>query len=185
VNGKHNRNRFQPASLCLDCALCCNGVLFADVRLQAGDRAAADALLALLSRVERNRPSSTSTRTRVEAPQPCAALKGCRCVIYEDRPSYCREFKCALLMEVESGNVAFQQAAKTISATRLAAEKVKRLLRMLGNTEEHLPISHRFRRTTKHLEEVGLDSEASQIYGRLTLAFHDLNFQLSSAFYPG
>ena len=185
MNGKHNRNGSDPASLCLDCALCCNGVLFADVRLQAGDRAAAEALMAIMSHADRDTRSPASPRTRVKAPQPCAALKGCRCGIYEDRPAYCRKFKCALLLAVENGTVAFPQAAKTISTTRLAAEKVKRLLRMLGNTEEHLPLSSRFRRTTKHLEEVGLDSEASQIYGRLTLAYHDLNVRLSSAFYPG
>lgn len=192
MNGKQNGHNYEPTRLCLDCALCCNGVLFADVRLRAGDTAAAQALARPSSRAlivgctaqSPSQPPALRSRAQAKAPQPCAALKGFRCGIYQDRPTYCREFKCALLLSVEAGSVSWHEAAKTISATRLTAEKVKRLLRMLGDTKEDLPLASRFRRTTKRLEKLGLDEETGQIYGRLTLAFHDLNFQLSSSFYP-
>jgi hypothetical protein len=48
-----------------------------------------------------------------------------------------------------------------------------------------MALSIRFRRTARRLEEVGLDAQAADTYGRLTLAMHDLNLLLSEAFYPG
>src|SRR5437879_4693777 len=50
-----------PANLCLECGLCCNGVIFADVRLQAGEDATALRNLGLS--VSRNKFS-----------QPCSAF---------------------------------------------------------------------------------------------------------------
>jgi hypothetical protein len=35
------------------------------------------------------------------------------------------------------------------------------------------------------MEAQGLDEETAELYGRLTLAVHDLNLLLAEAFYPG
>lgn len=163
--------------LCLECGLCCNGVIFADVRLQPGDDPARLQSLGL--------PISTShlaPRTS-HFPQPCSALKGCRCRIYSDRPKYCREFDCLLLKSVNTGRVGTADALHTIRTARERAEKVRRLLRQLGDTDEHVPLATRVRRTARRLDEVGLDQETADTYGQLTLAFHDLSLLLSDAFY--
>ncbi len=74
---------------------------------------------------------------------------------------------------------------RIIRTARDRADKVRRLLRALGDSEEQLPLSARFRRTGKRLKERDLDEETADTYGQLTLAVHDLNLLLSDAFYPG
>jgi hypothetical protein len=74
---------------------------------------------------------------------------------------------------------------RIIRTARERAEKVRRLLHALGDTDERLPLSARFRRACKRLKERDLDEETADTYGQLTLAVHDLNLLLSDAFYPG
>lgn len=165
------------ASLCLQCGLCCNGVIFADVKLQTGDDAARLQSLG----VPISTPNSAFRTPHFN--QPCAALDGCRCRIYSDRPKYCRQFDCLLLKSVNEGRMGTADALGTIRTARRRVDKVLRLLRKLGDTDEHSPLATRFRRTARRLDETDLDTEASATYGQLTLAFHDLNLLLSNAFY--
>src|SRR5437899_7968072 len=86
-------------SLCLECGLCCNGVIFSDVKLQAEDDA---------FRLRRLGLSVASPSSGVEVGrfrQPCSALDGCRCTIYADRPKYCREFECLVLKGFRRGRL--------------------------------------------------------------------------------
>jgi Fe-S-cluster containining protein len=174
LNESANANVSAGQSLCLECGLCCNGVIFADVTLQPGDNAAALRKLGL--------PISTGRRLS-RFTQPCAALDGCRCCIYPDRPKYCREFECLVLRRVQAGRISYDEARKVIQTARARSEKVKRLLRALGDEEETLSLGARFRRTAKRLERVGLDEETADLYGQLTLAVHDLNLLISDSFY--
>jgi Fe-S-cluster containining protein len=165
------------SALCLECGLCCNGVIFADVRLQPGDDP---------ERLRSIGLSISMPHSALRAPhfpQPCAALDGCRCRIYADRPAYCRQFDCLLLKGVKAGRVAVADALDTIHNARQKMESVLRLLRKLGDTDEHVPLAKRFRRTARRLDQVGLDKGMSATYGELTLAFHDLNFLLNDSFY--
>jgi hypothetical protein len=63
--------------------------------------------------------------------------------------------------------------------------KVKRLLRELGDTNDDLALGDRFRKTSSRLEATRLEKPQADIYAKLTLAVHDLNFLLSNSFYPG
>ena len=175
--------------------MCCNGVIFADVQLQPGDDAARLRELGLqLSGVRlkartmpsgQPKPSAHRARQGLKFPQPCAALDGCTCRIYSQRPTYCRQFECLLLNNVSAGRVQRETAAKIIGEARARADKVRRLLRELGDHEESLALSLRFQRMTAALEAAELDEETAARYGALTLAVHDLNCLLSEAFYPG
>jgi len=165
-------------SLCLECGLCCDGVLFADVRLQPGDDA--DRLRAL------GLPAAKDSKSGFQKfPQPCPAFQQGRCRIYADRPMYCRGFECLLLQKVNDGRVETGVALRVIGAARRKAEAVKRLLRELGDGDERVALSVRFRRVKKRLESNLRDDHAAEVFGRLTLAVHDLNVLLSGAFYPG
>ena len=117
--------------------------------------------------------------------QPCAAFDGCRCRVYADRPQYCRQFECVLLKSVKAGRTQPAAAMRIIRTARERADKVRRLLHALGDTDEQLPLSARFRHTGKRLKERELDEETADTYAQLTLAVHDLNLLLSDAFYPG
>src|SRR5882672_6767952 len=166
-------------SLCLECGLCCNGVIFADVKLQLGDGVARLRSLGL--------PISTS-KSEPRAPgfnQPCAALEGCRCRIYAERPKYCRTFDCLILKSVKAGRLETAAALPIIRTARERADKVRRLLLALGDTDEQVALAARFQRTARRLEEGEFDEQTADAYGELTLAVHDLNVILNDAFYPG
>ena len=166
--------------LCLECGLCCNSVIFADGQLQPGDDA--ERLQSLGLALAANRKSKIKNQ---KFQQPCATFNGCRCRIYADRPKYCREFECLLFQAVKAGRLETNAALPFIRTARQRAEKVKQLLRELGDADERVAMSARFRRTKKRVEGSTLDEETADLFGQLTLAVHDLNVLLSDAFYPG
>ncbi len=165
--------------LCLACGLCCNGVIFANLALRPSDNAARLRSLGL--------PvcSPNSALRPPHLAQPCAAFDGCRCRVYGDRPQYCRQFECVLRKSVKAGRTEPAAGLGIIRAARERADKVRRLLRALGDADEQLSLSARFRRAGKRLAAKDLDEETAETYGELTLAVHDLNLLISDAFYPG
>ncbi len=193
MNAAASTSSSGPAAedLCLACGLCCNGVLFADVNLQLGDNPAALRALGLpigdpCDGVSGHAPPRRSRGTKaLSFLQPCPALEDCRCRIYAQRPRYCRQFECLLLKSVRSGHTDRTVALEVIRTARKRAERVRGLLRDLGDTDESLPLSRRFQRTSSRIELIGAAGAAADIYADLTLAVHDLNFLLSDAFYPG
>ena len=172
-------NETVSEQLCPGCGLCCNGVIFANLALQPGDSSARLRSLGLPVR------NSHSALRPPHLTQPCAAFDGCRCRVYADRPKYCRQFECVLLKRVKAGQTVPAAAGRIIRTARARADKVLRLLRALGDADEQLPLSARFRRTSRRLKEHELDKETADAYGQLTLAFHDLNLLLGDSFYPG
>jgi uncharacterized protein len=169
-----NQTNLAPEAICLSCGFCCNGVIFADLKLQPGDDAKRLRSLGL---------PLVSRGLKLE--QPCAAFCQGRCRIYPERPSYCRQFECALLMRLKSGKVTRVQALRTIRLARRSADEVFRLLHQLGDTDDQKPLATRFRQTTKRLERMDLDEQTAGLYGELTLAMQKLNCALSESFYPG
>jgi uncharacterized protein len=179
LNARVNSSRPAADEICLACGLCCNGVIFANLQLQPADdaeRLRSHGLPITTSRAPRHPPFLT---------QPCAALEGCSCRVYADRPQYCRHFECVLLKSVVAGRTQPAEALRIIGAARDRAEKVRRLLRALGDKDEHVALSARFRRTSTRLKAMDLSEETADTYGQLTLAVHDLNLLLGEAFYPG
>lgn len=188
----------QAESLCLACGLCCNGVLFADVKLQPQDdpaelRALGVNLVGQKLSARGLQPAalqldSTASIKSHPAPfkftQPCSAYRNCQCQIYAERPQHCRSFDCLLLKSVKAGTTSHRHALATIKTTRQQVATVKRLLGELGNHEEHLALAGRVRRTARRLEKSPPDVRMAELFGRLTLAVHDLNLLLSQAFYP-
>jgi len=167
-------------SLCLECGLCCNGVIFAHGQLQPEDDA--HRLRSLRLKFAPNQKSKIKNQKFV---QPCAAFDGCRCKIYSERPRYCREFECLLLKSVKAGRTDSAEALRVIRTARQRVEKVKRLLRKLGDGQEHVALSIRFQKTKKRIEAAPINGAAADFFGQLTLAVHDLNLLLADAFYPG
>ncbi len=153
-------------TLCLQCGLCCNGVLFADVRPEPGDKSP---LFAGRSRVN----------------QPCPALNSetCACAIYTDRPARCRQFECRQLIGVQAGNITTDAALKRIRTARKLAAKVEKLLAALGHNNPKLPLSRRFKRCQRAAESGGLTGDQLDTLADLQLAVHELTLLLSQHFY--
>jgi Fe-S-cluster containining protein len=107
------------SKLCVGCGLCCDGTLFADVEL-AGAREALEAEAMGLEVEE-----SDERRGGAVLVQPCAALRGRRCSVYEFRPKCCRTFECGLLQRVKRGWVSLAEAEARVAEVILKIAKVR------------------------------------------------------------
>jgi hypothetical protein len=156
-------------NLCLQCGLCCSGVLFADVRRERGDRS----------------PLFTQHGPRV--PQPCPAFNSgnCQCALYTARPARCRQFECKQLLAVAAGKTTTALALKKIKAARKLAAQVTALL---GQFEvephlEKLALSKRFQAVQRAAEHGHLAPDQFDTLADLQLAVHRLNTTLAQDFY--
>jgi Fe-S-cluster containining protein len=161
------------AALCPQCALCCNGVLFADVRLQVGDdaRRLASLGVALQTRGKLTRFS-----------QPCSCLEGKLCRIYDDRPTRCRTFECRVLQRVQTGEVTERAALKSIQNALRRAEKVRGILRELGDADESVPLSRRYQRMMRQPIDLSAESRLIDLRGELMMAVSELVTVLEQEF---
>jgi uncharacterized protein len=164
--------------LCQACGLCCDGTLFDLVKLEPGDVAAK--LKALGLPVSLSRGKTPIARF----PQPCSALcKDRSCRLYADRPSQCRTFECKLFKEAKAGRTTFDAALPVVKQARRRADKVRRLLRELGDTDEHRALGERFHRTSERMEAGDADEAAKATFADLSLAVHHLRLLSYDKFY--
>jgi uncharacterized protein len=177
-------DNFAEEDLCLVCGMCCNGAIFARVKVQPEDDVERLRSFGLpVVKARRAQSKSASPAAVLTFKQPCAAFDGCCCRIYAERPSYCRQFECLLLKSVKAGSRGTISALKIIREARERTEVVRQLLRALGETDEQTALSDRFRRTARRLEKMGTDRQTAAIFGDLTVAIHDLNLLFSEYFY--
>jgi Fe-S-cluster containining protein len=159
--------------LCSNCGLCCNGVLFADVELRAGDDVGRLAELGL---------SLAKKRGKLAFAQPCACFDGKLCGIYADRPKRCRTFECGLLKRVEAGELDVDAALKDIAQTKRQAEKVRGLLRQLGQNDERLAMTKRYTQVISAPVDLSSHESDTERRGELMLAVDELMRQLQRDF---
>ena len=151
--------------LCPNCGLCCDSTLFADVELRAGDDAKRLKQLGLTP--------YNKTKTKLAFNQPCACFDGKLCQIYADRPKRCRQFDCGLLKRVEAGEMRVAVALKTISVVKKQAEKIRELLRSLGQRDESLAVAHRYAAAMSAPVDL-VDEKNAERNGELMLAVNYL-----------
>lgn len=108
------------SSICVGCALCCDGTLFAHVDLQRDEHP--DTRRALGVALRGNGSDSMLM-------QPCSCSVEGRCTIYEDRPLTCRAYQCSLLRRLEAGETTSAEARAVIQRTRARRDAVLPLLR--------------------------------------------------------
>ncbi len=163
--------------LCLACGLCCDGTLFDLVKLESGDNAAK--LRALGLPVKTSRGKNPVDRF----PQPCVALGAdCKCRVYADRPWQCRNFECGVLKDAKAGRIPFANALRQVTQARRRANKVRQLLRALGDTDEFRGLGERVHRTSERIEASD-DLAAKAKFADLSLAVHQLKLQTLDKFY--
>jgi uncharacterized protein len=164
--------------LCLACGLCCDGALFDHVRLGSDEAPKKMKALGLPVTVSRSEPSI------VRFPQPCSALCADRtCRLYADRPAQCRTFECGVYKAAQAGAITFPNALRTVKQARQLADRIRTLLRDLGDTDEHRSLSQRFRRMQRRVDSGGLGRTAGDTYGELALAMHRFHLLTHDKFY--
>jgi uncharacterized protein len=164
--------------LCLSCGLCCDGTLFDLVKLEATDDARKVKALGLPVTVSRGKVPVA------RFPQPCAALCADRtCRLYADRPWQCRVFECGVFKDAKAGRISWAVALRLVKQARARADKARRLLRELGDTDEHRALGERFHRTSERLESGNADAAAKAKFADLSLVVHRLKLQTLEKFY--
>ncbi len=161
------------SQLCPNCGLCCNGVLFADVELRAGDDPGRLAELGL---------SLGMKGSKLAFAQPCACFDGKLCGIYTERPKRCRTFECGLLKRVHAGGLEANAALKTIAKTKRQVEKVRVMLRQLGQTDEQMAMTKRYAEAMSAPIDLSDHETDSNRRGKLMLAVDELMKQLQRDF---
>ena len=164
--------------LCGACGLCCDGTLFDLVKLEASDDAAKLKALGLPVTVSRGKAPIA------RFPQPCAALCQDRlCRLYADRPWQCRVFECGVFKDAKAGRITYASAHRLVKQARQRADKARRLLRQLGDAEEHRALGERFHRMSERLESGPTDAAANAKFADLSLVMHHLKLQALDKFY--
>jgi Fe-S-cluster containining protein len=164
--------------LCQACGLCCDGTLFDLVKLEANDDGAKLKALGLPVKVSRGKTPVA------RFPQPCAALCADRsCRLYRDRPWQCRVFECGVFKDAKAGRITYAEALRLVKSARRRADKVRRLLRELGDHDEHRALGERFHRTSERLEAGSNDPATNAKYADLSLAVHRLKLLAHDRFY--
>ena len=98
------------SELCTACGFCCDGRLFSLAPLTTEEAAWA----------RRRRLPLVAHSDKVSLEQPCGALEGTRCTVYDERPESCRRFTCDLLDRVLRGVVSLDDALARVNAARAA-----------------------------------------------------------------
>lgn len=161
------------SKLCPKCGLCCNGVLFADVKLRKGDDARRLAGLGLPVEPAGRRPAFA---------QPCACFDGQFCRIYAGRPQRCRTFECGLLKKVEAGQMTVRTALKKISTAKRLVQKARRLFGQLDDRNEHLPLVKRYVQIMAGAIDLSKGGSPARLRGQLLQAMDELMRMLHENF---
>jgi hypothetical protein len=104
--------------LCLECGLCCQGVLHGSVQVRRDEVAA----------VRRLGLPVVETGEEAVFPQPCPCHQGGRCTVYEERPSACRGYHCKLLEKCEEGTLTWEEGLRHVRQVKgLVASLHRRL----------------------------------------------------------
>ncbi len=96
----------QSAELCQACGICCTGAFFSHVNLTPEEATALDGTQIKTYIGKKGKPVFD---------QPCVALSGTSCSIYEKRPGACRAFLCGLTRGVLNGTTDLETALDTVS----------------------------------------------------------------------
>ena len=159
------------ARLCGACGLCCNGVLFYSVRLQAEDSVWTLSVLGLKTK-RKNRETHLL--------QPCPAHRDSCCTIYKSRPARCRAFVCRQLQAVTEGARSETAALAIIRETQILVERVRDLFRQAGDCRDHKAFATRY--AAIFTEPLDPSVEAGEIRERLRSAMQELEVWLTTHF---
>lgn len=111
-------NAVDGSSLCMQCGLCCQGVLHE----WGGLTEAEYEPLAALGMIVERRPDYLSFHL------PCSKVDGTICTIYEHRPETCAGYRCALLKRYQEGEIAMEDAVPRVHEARQLLARVEGLI---------------------------------------------------------
>jgi Fe-S-cluster containining protein len=96
-------------ALCMQCGLCCDGTFYGSVVVAEDER---PRLERVGLRIVHEEGGATAM------PQPCSALRGCLCAVYEARPTACAAYECLLRKNVSVGARSMDEAIAVVTQMR-------------------------------------------------------------------
>jgi Fe-S-cluster containining protein len=160
--------RSSADALCAECALCCDGTFFGSVVITNDDR----------ERVRRVGLRVVDKDGAATMPQPCSALRGCLCAVYEERPKTCRDYECSLRVSVLAGSTSEESARMSVARMCVLLATIRAAL--------DLPETSIWEAILKLDEPVGVDpmSPAGRKFDTGVQAFSELIELARSVFEP-
>ena len=107
--------------LCLSCGLCCSGLLFGHVSVDANDTAVTE-MLGL----------SLKPKVKHKLKHPCQFLDDGKCSIYLDRPARCHGFACKLRANVLRADVDASEGREVVDETKELLQRLSALCASVG-----------------------------------------------------
>jgi len=104
-----------PSSICISCALCCDGTIFGNVPVRNDETATLVSAGFNLTSLE-NVPNCFL--------QPCQALSGAACTRYNVRPNACRAYECISLRAFKDGEIDESEIRSRIGRVRQALDEI-------------------------------------------------------------
>ena len=109
--------------LCMNCGLCCRGVLHSSAWLREAELPLAQDLGLKVEAVSLDARLSPE-RTHVFA-LPCPCLSGTLCAAYERRPEECRSYHCKVLYRYLQGEITLAQARLQVRKMEAALDSLE------------------------------------------------------------
>lgn len=164
--------------LCLACGMCCDGSLFDNVQLEKGEDRETVKSLGLPVKLSRAKAPIAFFR------QPCRMLcDDLTCKVYTNRPNQCRSFECDVFKKMQAGSLPMESALRLVKQGKRKAERIRKLLRKMGCTDEKSSIGMRFRRMQRRVESGDVDYEMAEHFSELGLAVHQFDLLAHKKFY--
>lgn len=108
------------ATLCTACGLCCDGTLYGQVALEGASNGPLALRLAKRGfAILQDGGGATAFK------QPCPALRGALCDMYEERPPACARYACLLRTNVESGRTELPVAERIVVRARTLSARIR------------------------------------------------------------
>lgn len=165
-------------TLCLACGMCCDGSLFDNVRLAQGESVKTFKGMGLPVKLSRAKEPVAFVR------QPCPALcENLECQVYKERPLQCRSFECQVYKDLIADDLSLEAALRVVKQGRRKAERIRKLLRKMGECDEGLSIGKRFKRIQRRLESGRMDEDDGEAFAELGLAMHQFDLFAHKRFY--
>lgn len=159
--------------ICGACGLCCDGTLFADVRLREEDDP--KDLLTLGFKLKRRKGYYFFK-------QPCQAKTEGECQIYENRPSRCRAFECRQLLDLKDEQITEDSVLEVIRSTRDLTSQIDELLTQAGDDRKNRSLMQRFEHVMSEPVDLSEGDEPFQIRGELNGLMEELDEVLNENF---
>jgi len=94
----------------------------------------------------------------------------------------CRTFECRLLQRTGAGEITEAAALKSIQKAHRCADRVRNILRELGDHDESIPLSRRYQRMMRQAIDLSADEHQIDLRGQLMMVVADLVGELDRNF---